>query len=123
MASRMLIINPGSTSTKIAFFTGKEKKAEEIIRHETSELVQFDNVAEQLEFRMFAINNWIESLELDQFDVIVGRGAPLRPLDGGSYKITEAMLEDLKTARYSNHASNLGAIIAHHLGERYGCLH
>jgi butyrate kinase len=71
---------------------------------------------------MRAINRWIETLRLTdgQIKAVVGRGAPLRPLEGGSYAISEQMLEDVRTARYSNHASNLGAIIAHHLAQRFG---
>ncbi len=122
MAEKMLIINPGSTSTKVALFDGPERVAEEAIRHDPEQLRSFDNVADQFDFRMSSIDPWIESLNLDEgeIEVVVGRGAPLRPLEGGSYKITPQLLDDVKTARYSNHASNLGSIIAHHLGERYG---
>jgi butyrate kinase len=69
-----------------------------------------------------AIDEWIKSLEIDesQIKAVVGRGAPTKPLAGGSYAINRQMLDDVKTARYANHASNLGAIIAHHLGERFG---
>ena len=122
MSTLMLIINPGSTSTKTALFDGNRTLSDEVVRHDQSELARFDNVADQFDYRMEAIDLWIDSLELDpdRLGTIVSRGAPLRPLEGGSYKITARMLEDLRTAKYSNHASNLGAIIAHHLGERYG---
>lgn len=105
----------------MALFDGSEKIAEETVRHEAAELAKFDNVADQFDYRMQGIDAWINSLKFDhqQIKAIVGRGAPLRPLEGGSYKITEAMLSDLRTMKYSNHASNLGAIIAHHLGSRY----
>ncbi len=121
MDNGMLIINPGSTSTKTALFNGNTRVAEQGVRHDAGELARFENVADQLEFRMKGINEWINSLELkpEQLKTVVGRGAPLRPLEGGSYEITVAMLDDLHNMRYSNHASNLGAIIAHHLGERY----
>ena len=84
-------------------------------------MAKFDNVADQYEFRMEGIDSWINSLSIDtkQIKAVIGRGAPLRPLEGGSYKITETMLSDLRTMKYSNHASNLGAIIADHLGKRY----
>lgn len=117
----MLIINPGSTSTKTALFDGDTKVTDQVVRHDADELARFDNVADQLEYRMKGINEWIDSLELkpEQLKAVIGRGAPLRPLEGGSYEITEVMLDDLHNMRYSNHASNLGAIIAHHLGEKY----
>ncbi|RKX26174.1 MAG: butyrate kinase [Candidatus Zixiibacteriota bacterium] len=122
MAELMFIINPGSTSTKAALFDGNRQLAEETVRHDANELGKFDNVADQFDYRMQAINAWIDSLDYDanQVKAIVGRGAPLRPLEGGSYEITEQLLEDVRTAKYSNHASNLGSIIAHHLGERFG---
>ena len=122
MPQRMLIINPGSTSTKTALFDGDQKAVEELVRHDLKELSQFDNVADQFEYRMQAIDAWIETLDLEDnpLDAVVGRGAPLRPLEGGSYRITDQMIDDLRQRRYSNHASNLGPLIARHLGERFG---
>ena len=121
MAEYLIIINPGSTSTKAALFDGKEKVSEEVVRHDKDELGKFDNVADQFDLRMQAIDNWIESLKIDTRDVkaVVGRGAPVKPLEGGAYAINQQMLDDLKSARWENHASNLGAIIAYHLSERF----
>jgi butyrate kinase len=121
MAQLMIIINPGSTSTKMALFDGSERISEETVRHDPALLAEIDNVADQYDCRMEAIDRWLESLQLDtsQLAAIVGRGAPLRPLEGGSYEITQQMLDDVKTATYANHASNLGAIIAHALGMRH----
>ncbi|MGD8923190.1 MAG: butyrate kinase, partial [Candidatus Zixiibacteriota bacterium] len=75
----------------------------------------------QFDYRMKEIDRWIESLNIDIGDIaaVVGRGAPLKPLEGGCYGISDQMLDDLRTRRYSNHASSLGALIAHHLGQRY----
>ncbi len=122
MSQLMLIINPGSTSTKTALFDGEKEVSGEVIRHDSTELGKFENVADQFDYRMEGINAWIESLEIPEggLAAVVGRGAPLRPLEGGSYRITDLMVDDLRNIRYSNHASNLGAIIAHHLGDRFG---
>lgn len=121
MSMHMLIINPGSTSTKTALFDADQKVTEEVVRHDAKELMKFQNVADQFDYRMTEIDHWITSLKLKpkQIKAVIGRGAPVRPLEGGSYQINETMLSDLRTMRYSNHASNLGAIIAHHLGERF----
>jgi len=121
MAGDALIINPGSTSTKVALFDKEHKVAEEIIRHDGPGLARFDNVTDQFDYRMEMIDRWLDSLSLPpgSIQVVVGRGAPLRPLEGGSYEISQQMLDDLKSMRYSNHASNLGAIIASHLGKRF----
>jgi butyrate kinase len=121
MSMKMLIINPGSTSTKVALFDGDKMLAEEVVRHDSAELMRFSNVADQFDYRMTEIDRWIDTLGIKSVELqaIVGRGAPVRPLEGGSYKITQQMLEDLQNMRYSNHASNLGAIIANHLADRY----
>ena len=122
MSNYILVLNPGSTSTKIALFDSDEKIAEENFRHDAAELGRFDNVADQFEYRMSSIDRWLEAhrFQPGQLKAVVGRGAPLRPMEGGSYKITDRMLDDIYNRRYSNHASNLGAIMARHLGERFG---
>jgi butyrate kinase len=121
MSFFILVINPGSTSTKLALFENEIKISDEIVRHDASELSKFDNVADQFDFRMKSIDKWIESVKFDfkNLSAVVSRAAPLRPLEGGSYEITDQMIDDLKTMKYSNHASNLGAIIARHLAEKY----
>ncbi len=122
MPTYLIIINPGSTSTKVALFDWETRVAEETIRHDAHDLAQFDNVADSFEFRMITIDPWLDGLGIDlaQVKAVVGRGAPVKPLAGGSYAISAQMLEDLRTMKYSNHASNLGAIIAHHLATRWG---
>ena len=122
MSDYLIVINPGSTTTKMALFDGPVKMAETFCRHDPEELAAFDNVADQFEYRMTEIDRWIESLSINQGELkaVVGRGAPLRPLDVGSFLISDQMIDDLRNRRYSNHASNLGPIIARHLGERFG---
>ncbi|MCX6829847.1 MAG: butyrate kinase [candidate division Zixibacteria bacterium] len=121
MEEIIIVINPGSTSTKMALFRAKEKSAETNVTHSSEQLAAFDNVADQFELRMKNIDEWLASQNIDQKRVVAvaGRGAPLRPLEGGAYRINEKMLDDLHHMKYSNHASNLGAIIADHLGRRY----
>ena len=122
MSDYLIVINPGSTTTKMALFDGRIKMAEAFCRHDPRELATYDNVADQFEYRMEEINRWLESLHIEagELKVVVGRGAPLRPVDGGSYVITDQMIDDVRNRRYSNHASNLGPIIARHLAERFG---
>ena len=121
MSEYIIVINPGSTSTKLALFDGGKKEAEKNVSHDTKELSKFENVADQFDFRMQEINRWLNPLNLKsgEVKVVVGRGAPLRPLEGGSYKINDAMLADVRSLKYSNHASNLGCILAHHLGMQF----
>ena len=111
---RLLVINPGSTSTKIAIFDNEKTIFEESIRHETSELYKYKNVINQYEFRKNIIldNLHNHGIDLTRLNAVVGRGGLLKPIPGGTYRIDEHMLEDLKEAKYGEHASNLGAIIA-----------
>ena len=117
----VIVIDPGSTSTKVAFFGRGRKLAATVIGHTSDELAGFDNVADQFDLRMKKIDEWLAEQKIEEKKVVAvaGRGAPLRPLRGGVYGINEKLLDDLRSMRYSNHASNLGAIIADHLGKRY----
>lgn len=122
MSRLLLVINPGSTSTKIALFDGDRVVSQATVRHNPAELAEFDHVADQFDYRMGHIDQWLDSVgvPLNSLAAVVGRGAPLRPLEGGSYAINRRMLDDLRSHTYSNHASNLGAIIADALSRRYG---
>ncbi|MBN2227129.1 MAG: butyrate kinase [candidate division Zixibacteria bacterium] len=117
----IIVINPGSTSTKMALFAGQDCLAMEAVLHPADELHAFANVADQFDLRMHNIDGWLMAQAIEQKKVIAvaGRGAPVRPLKSGIYRINDTLLDDLRTMRYSNHASNLGAIIADHLGKRY----
>jgi len=117
----VIVINPGSTSTKMALFCGEKRLAQEAVSHPADELRVFENVADQFNLRMKNIDDWLTAQGIEQKKVVAvaGRGARLRPLKSGIYRINENMLNDLRTMRYSNHAGNLGAIIADHLGRRY----
>ncbi len=117
----ILVINPGSTSTKVAVFKGDTEKQRETIEHPADQLTGFDLTSEQFDLRRMAIETWIETLpELDRtFDAVAGRGAPLKPLEGGTYTISAQLLEDVKTSRYSNHASNLGPMLADYFAGKY----
>lgn len=109
-----LIVNPGSTSTKVAIFLNDTLLQEETLRHDVSELSKFKLMYDQLDFRRNVILEFLKThkYSLDQIDVFVGRGGMLRPLkNGGTYPVNEQMLDDLKHARYGEHASNLGALI------------
>lgn len=122
MADVVPVINPGSTSTKIAVWTREEALYEANIEHAQDELAGFDKVTDQYELRLEAIRNAFDEAGLRDHRVVAvaGRGAPLKPLEGGSYSINKRMLDDLHSCKYANHASNLGAIIASRLAHEYG---
>lgn len=119
---KQLVINPGSTSTKIAVFDENEKKLEKILRHSVSDLASFSGVIEQLKFRKDIILNVLKEndIEIKTLSCIVGRGGLLKPLSGGTYLINDKMLEDLKAGVLGQHASNLGGILAYELAKEVG---
>lgn len=116
-----LIINPGSTSTKIAVFKNGENLFTETIRHSVDKLAGFKKIADQFEFRKDMILDFIKGkgIKIEDLDAIVARGGLLKPLEGGTYKINNAMCEELKVAKNGEHASNLGAIIAKNISDNY----
>lgn len=119
---RLLVINPGSTSTKIAIFNDNDISFEETLRHSVDELSPFERIFDQYEFRKNII---LEVLAKNKIDVnslsgIVGRGGLLKPIEGGTYEVNEKMLEDLKLGIQGEHASNLGGIIAYEIAQKIG---
>ena len=117
---RLLVINPGSTSTKIALFDNEKPIFEETLRHDTLELYQFDTVIDQYQFRKNIILETLNKhgINITKLNTAVGRGGPLKPIPGGTYPVDENMLLDLKTAKYGEHASNLGAMMAYEIAEQ-----
>jgi len=119
---KLLIINPGSTSTKIAVFEDENNVYEKTLRHSTEELSPFPSVASQYEFREKVILDCLKNDNINtKFDIIVGRGGILHPLESGAYAISEQMKEDLLSARYGEHACSLGGLIADKLALKFGC--
>lgn len=114
---RILVINPGSTSTKLAIFEDARAVVDKTIRHTVEELSPFNSLYEQKDFRKNLIIDFLKDYGycLDDFDAFVGRGGLLAPIPGGTYLVTERMIEDLREAKYGEHASNLGAILAKEL--------
>ncbi|HDP78311.1 MAG TPA: butyrate kinase [Mesotoga infera] len=120
--SVILVINPGSTSTKLALFKDGEVTGEHTIRHSPHELSKFASLYEQRAFRKALIIDFLESAghPLTEIDAIIGRGGMLRPLESGTYTVNDDMIEDLRSAKYGEHASNLGAILAKELSLESG---
>lgn len=118
---RLLVINPGSTSTKIGIYDNERSIFEETLRHDSDELKKYRTVIEQYEFRKNTILESLnkEGINLQKLSAIVGRGGVLRPIPGGTYRVNEKMLEDLRSGRYGEHASNLGGIIANEIANQF----
>lgn len=116
---RQLIINPGSTSTKIAVFEGENSIFETTLRHSNEELGKYAKVAEQFEFRKNLIINSLKdnNIKLESLNAVVGRGGLLKPIEGGTYAVNDKLVEDLKTNTKGEHASNLGGLIARSIAD------
>lgn len=116
---KILTINPGSTSTKIAVFENEELLYEKTLRHSSEEIGKYEKVADQFEFRKSVIEDALKeaNLKVEDLDAIVGRGGLLKPIQGGTYKVSDAMVEDLKVGVLGEHASNLGGIIAKQMAD------
>ncbi len=122
MSVKSLIINPGSTSTKIGVFEDETLLFEETLRHTTEEIAQFPMIVDQKDFRKKIITDLLESKNFDikSLDVVVGRGGMLKPIPGGTYAVTDDLLEDLKVGVQGQHASNLGGILAREIADEIG---
>ncbi len=119
---KIFTINPGSTSTKIGLFDGSRLLSEESIRYQREEIKSYRRVIDQLDFRLASIDRFLEDkkIDLSKIDFFIGRGGFLRPLESGLYEVNPKMIDDLKKARYGEHASNLGAVIARNYASKYG---
>ena len=122
MSHKLLIINPGSTSTKIAVFQGKECVFKTNIKHSAEEIAPFEHIADQYHFRKEVILNTLKEagMELNDLSMVVGRGGLLKPLTSGIYEVNEAMKRDLVNSPVGEHACNLGGLIADDIAKSVG---
>jgi len=119
MKYRILAINPGSTSTKIAVYENKNLIFKKNIKHDTEFISSFDKIIDQYSFReesiLYALKE--ENIQLASFDAIVGRGGMLKPIEGGTYLVNDLMINYVKEAPRGEHASNLGCVLAKNLAD------
>lgn len=118
MSYKLLIINPGSTSTKIGVYEDEREILEETLRHSSDEIGKYPTIVDQLDFRKDVILKVLEEKNFDikTLNAVVGRGGMLKPIPGGTYEVTDALVEDLKKGVQGQHASNLGGILAKEIG-------
>lgn len=118
---KILVINPGSTSTKLAVYDENGALWKESISHPAKELAQFHHINEQYDYRRQHVKETLAKTGLtDGFDAIVARGGILKPTPGGVYRIDEGIKHDLWHADME-HASNLGAWIADEIATEFQC--
>lgn len=118
----ILVINPGSTSTKVALYKGRERIKLYKIEHKAQEIEKFEKISEQYEYRLNLIYDWLkkEGIKTSTLRAVVARGGLLRPMPGGTYIVTDKMIEDLKIGIQGQHASNLGGMLARGIADKEG---
>lgn len=116
----VLVVNPGSTSTKLAVFTDCDPRYVETIRHPVTDLGRFPNIWSQFPYRLNLCRSWARE-HVDECDAVVGIGGLLRPVTGGTYLVTEKMICDAEANIQGEHASNLGCALAYRLAQEYRC--
>jgi butyrate kinase len=120
---KILVVNPGSTSTKIALFSDLESAQSETLKHSADEIKFHPMIWDQFEFRSNAINNWLQdkNINLKELSAVVSLGGLIRPLEGGVYEVTDKMLIDARANLQGEHASNLGCALANAIAIEAHC--
>ncbi|MGL4254669.1 MAG: butyrate kinase [Fusobacteriaceae bacterium] len=113
----ILVINPGSTSTKVAYFKDGVQILKRELHHESEFLKSLD-YEEELDYRYSLIREL--PIEWRYLEAVVGRGGLLKPLKSGTYAVNDKMIEDLRSEFYGKHASNLGGILAKKIADEFG---
>lgn len=119
---KILVINPGATSTKICVFEDEKEIMRVGIDHDAAEIAKYPNVVSQAPFRKEAILNAVREngYKLEDFDAVCGRGGLFKHIPSGTYKVNDAVIKDIENPPYGEHAANLGAYLAKELGDSVG---
>ena len=114
---KILVVNPGSTSTKMAVYDDEQPILLRNTTHTAEELAPFDAITEQQDFRRQLVLDELQRSDIPlEFDAVIGRGGLVKPIAGGVYEINNQMVEDtLHGCVMHNHACNLGCLIAHEI--------
>lgn len=119
----ILVINPGSTTTKVSYFVDENEKFHKVITHSVEDLSRFNKSSDQDLYRMEIIVRVLRENNIDLYSIgaVVGRGGLLRPIEGGTYTVNEQMIADLKHGYLGDHPSNCGGLIAYAISKTIGC--
>ncbi len=114
-SQRILALNPGSTSTKLAVFNGEECAFEDKVSHTPLDLSRFERIWDEYEYRKAMILEFLDDrdIALSSLAAVVGRGGVFAPTVSGTYSVNQQMIDDARTAERGEHASNLGAVLAY----------
>ena len=122
MSYKVLAMNFGSTSTKVAIYEGDQEVMTQVFRHSNEEMAGISNMEQNAAFRKGVIMSYLQEqgVDLTALDAIVGRGGLMRGIEGGTYIVNDNMLKDLHSCQYGYHVCNLGGILANEIGNELG---
>lgn len=117
---KILAINPGSTSTKVAVYEDEKLLFKHTIDHPAEEIAKYPSINDQYQMRYEAVLKALEenNVSVEELSIVVGRGGPVAPLQSGAYLVDEVLVDKLKNDPMVEHASNLGGIIAYEIGKK-----
>ena len=121
---KILVLNPGSTSTKLSLFHNEVNVKTVDVFHDSSVLKEFETINDQLDFRMEVVYQFAKDnqFELKDLDAVAARGGSSYSVVSGTYEISELLIEDTKAAKGGlYHASMLGVQMAQRIHEQTGC--
>ncbi|MCK5128216.1 MAG: butyrate kinase [Clostridiales bacterium] len=117
---KILVLNPGSTSTKLGLYENDKMINEKVIRHNRKELLEYETLLEQKPLREKCVYDFLKEIDVsfDELDTVVSRGGLIRPIESGTYTINSLMYNDLKGSVATLHASALGGVIAYEIAKK-----
>ncbi len=120
--SKLIVLNLGSTSTKVALFEDEIQKHSTTLRHSAEELKPYKSILDQEDFRKECVMSWLNDLGVgfSDLDLIVTRGPLLKPIEGGIYLLNQAVADDARSEKYGTHISTVGALLAYGLSQNHG---
>ena len=120
--AKLFVLNLGSTSSKVAVFEDETMVQSTTLRHSTEELKPFRDVLSQQEFRKTCVEEWMKKIgwEFEELDLLVVRGALMKPIEGGIYEVTDAVVWDAKDESFGSHISTVGLLIGHSIAVEHG---
>ncbi|HEY6953450.1 MAG TPA: butyrate kinase [Bacteroidota bacterium] len=116
----IIALNPGSTSTKVAWFEDSSEMLKETLVHDSAVLSRYKDIWEQYDFRFQIVRSWMQKITAKP-SAIVGIGGLLKPVKKGTFRVTKSMLDDARSNVQGAHPSNLGCVMAHDLAQEYQC--
>ena len=122
---RVFVVNPGSTSTKVALFENMKCVISRSVFHDSGRLMEYDNINDQLEYRMFGIRKFLHDsrVDLTGLDCVVGRGGPCYACKSGTYAVDDLLIQDTRQVKgHFYHSSMLGVQLAKMIADKYGCM-